>query len=157
MKQPPGFTSTTHPTSVCRLLRSLYGLKQSPRAWYEDLDTFLRTIGCTRSQLDPNLYFLFQGTATAIIFLFVDDLLLTGGSPKLTSALKHHLQVKYCMKDLGPVKRYLGIDFLHTDHGILLHQQRYTLALAHHYDLADCKTVSSGRSRPLLQHRFSIC
>lgn len=58
MQQPPGFITADNPHFVCRLRKSLYGLKQSPRAWYEEVDSFLRSIGCTRSALDPNLYFL---------------------------------------------------------------------------------------------------
>lgn len=101
MKQPPGFISKTHPHHVCHLRKSLYGLKQSPRAWYEEVDVFLHTIGCTRSVLDPNLYFHFNGTDTVIILLFVDDLLLTGNCSSLISTIKGKLQAKYRMKASG--------------------------------------------------------
>lgn len=141
MQQPPGFVADHQKHLVCRLRKSLYGLKQSPRAWYEEVDSFLRTIGCTRSALDPNLYFFFDGSQTAIILLFVDDLLLTGNSSSLISSLKQKLQAKYRMKDLGPVTRYLGVDFLTTSHGILLHQKPYALRFAEQYDLTSCKPV----------------
>lgn len=88
MKQPPGFVSSLHPHHVCSLRKSLYGLKQSPRAWYDEMDSFLHTIGCSRCTLDPNLYFYVEGTQTVIILLFVDDLLLTGNSTSLISSVK---------------------------------------------------------------------
>lgn len=46
MKQPPGFAIPGKEHLVCKLRKSIYGLKQSPRAWYEEVDSFLRSIGC---------------------------------------------------------------------------------------------------------------
>lgn len=141
MQQPPGFVTEHQRHLVCHLWKSLYGLKQSPRAWYEEVDLFLQSVGCTRSALDPNLYFHFHNHQTAIILLFVDDLLITGNSKSLISSLKAKLQTKYRTKDLGPVKRNLGIDFLTTSHGILLHQKPYAHKLAVDYNLDNCKPV----------------
>lgn len=61
MVQPPGFELPGSEHLVCRLNRSIYGLKQSPRAWYEEIDQFLRSLGWVRSAADSNLYFINVG------------------------------------------------------------------------------------------------
>lgn len=77
VQQPPGFTTTHSPHHVCRLRKSLYGFKHNPEAWYEEIDSFLKSIGCICSNWDPNLYFNFNKNDTAIILMSVDDLLIT--------------------------------------------------------------------------------
>lgn len=126
MQQPPGFSKPGQEKLVCHLRKSIYGLKQSPRTWYKEVDSFLRSIGCKRSALDPNLYFCQKEGLIALILLFVDDLLITGSSHELISDLKYQLRQKYEMKDLGAVKRYLGVEFLTMSHGTLLHQKAYS-------------------------------
>ena len=54
MQHPEGLQKD--PSLVCRLKKSLYGLKQSPRAWYAKMDAFLLSIGFTRCKSDPNMY-----------------------------------------------------------------------------------------------------
>jgi hypothetical protein len=135
MKQPPGFEVPGQEDKVCRLLRSLYGLKQSPRQWYEEIDGYLRSTGWTRSQLDPNLYFLKQGKTLTILLLYVDDLLIFGSDKGTVVNIKAQLGSQYKMKDLGLVNHYLGVDFIRTSDGkVFLHQQQYTKDL-----LRDCK------------------
>lgn len=141
MRQPPGFVMSGQENLVCKLRKSIYGLKQSPRAWYEEVDNYLRSIGCTRSSLDPNLYFRQQSGETVIILLFVDDLLITGSKPKLLSEIKDQLQSKYEMKDLGTTKRYLGVDFHFSKQGTLLHQKFYADQLVTEYGMENCRTV----------------
>jgi hypothetical protein len=63
---------------VCRLKRSLYGLKQEPSAWYEKMDGFLMSLGFNKSVVDPNLYYHIVDNECLILFLYVDDLFLTG-------------------------------------------------------------------------------
>lgn len=103
MKQPPGFEIRGSEHLVCHLRRSLYGLKQSPRTWYQEIDTYLRDSGWTRSMADPNLYFVRERGHLLILMLFVDDLLITGSDPKRIQQMKVLLGEKYQMKDLGAV------------------------------------------------------
>lgn len=111
MAQPQGFVEIGKEDLVCLLNRSLYGLKQSPRAWYEEIDSFLRLSGWQRSSSDPNLYFLRDGESITIILLFVDDLLLTSSNNQEITRVKGDLKLKYEMKELGEIKKYLGLQF----------------------------------------------
>ena len=76
MHQPQGFATNLY--LVCRLKKSLYGLKQALRAWYAKIDRFLLSPNFVRSKSDPNVYLKLINGSLMIIVLYVDDLLITG-------------------------------------------------------------------------------
>ena len=76
MQQIEGFVS--NPSLVCRLKKSLYGLKQTPRAWYAKIDGFLLSLSFVQCKYDPNVYLKLIHGYLMIIVLYVDDLLITG-------------------------------------------------------------------------------
>ena len=78
IEQPQGFEVEDRKTHVCRLKKYLYGLKKSPRAWYGRIDSFLMSLGFTKSKDDSNLYFKVMNDEPVILLLYVDDLFLTG-------------------------------------------------------------------------------
>lgn len=139
MQQPPGFERKGLEHLVCKLYKSIYGLKQSPRAWYQEIDTYLRAHGWTRSDADPNLYFLQEGDSIVLLLLYVDDLLITGNTPSRVAEVKKQLQEKYEMKDLGEIRKYLGVEFTHTPNGLFLHQQPYAEQILRDWDMLHCK------------------
>ena len=57
MEQPDGFMIHVKESHVCRLKKALYGLKKAPRAWYARIDGYLVSLGFTKSDVDPNLYY----------------------------------------------------------------------------------------------------
>ena len=73
-----------------RLKKALYGLKQAPRTWYDRIDSFLMSLGFTKSKADSNLYFKVVDGDQVILLLYVDDLFLTG-EEKLILASKSNL------------------------------------------------------------------
>ena len=86
-------------THVCRLKKSLYGLKQAPRGWYGRIDSFLTSLGFTKSKVDSNLYFKVMNDEPVILLLYVDDLFLTG-EEKLITNCKKKLVAEFEMKDI---------------------------------------------------------
>ncbi|MCO5569492.1 hypothetical protein L7F22_023205 [Adiantum nelumboides] len=76
MTQPDCYISPQHPDYVCRLLKSLYGLKQSPRQWYQRFRQCMLTLGYTRFHSDANVYS--HNTFDILLFLaiYVDDIVL---------------------------------------------------------------------------------
>ena len=76
MQQIEGFVS--NPSLVCRLKKSLYGLKQTPKAWYAKIDGFLLSLSFVQCKSDPNVYLKLIHGYLMIIVLYVDDLLITG-------------------------------------------------------------------------------
>lgn len=74
IKQPRGYENGSD--KVCRLEKVLYGLRESPRAWYDCFDGFLRNLGFRRSKYDYCLYVLTDGNDAIYLIIFVDDLLI---------------------------------------------------------------------------------
>ena len=80
MEQPPYFIDPKHPYDVCKLKKSLYGLKQSPRMWHLKLHTYLESIGFTRLQAEPNLYIRKEGNVFVILGVYVHNLPIASNS-----------------------------------------------------------------------------
>ena len=78
IEQPKGFKVFNDESHVCRLKRALYGLKQASHAWYTGIDNYFTGLGFTKSEADANLYQIVVEGKILIIFLYVDDLILTG-------------------------------------------------------------------------------
>ena len=68
--------------------KALYGLKQAPRAWYGRINSFLTSLGITKSKVDPNLYMKIMDDEPVILLLYVDDLFLTGNGKHITESKK---------------------------------------------------------------------
>jgi hypothetical protein len=83
-----GFEVQDKKTHVYKLKKALYGLKQAPRAWYGMIDSFLMSLGFTKSKFDPNLYFKIVDDGPVILLLYVDDLFLTSKEKRITGCKK---------------------------------------------------------------------
>ena len=116
MQQLEGFVS--NPYLVCRLKISLYGLKQSPRAWYAKIDGFLLSLIFVRCKLDPNVYLNLIHGSLMIIVLYVDDLLITEISKDEIASLKDAMNHAFSMTDLGLLSQFLGLEIDQTKNGI---------------------------------------
>jgi hypothetical protein len=88
IEQPQGFEFEDRKTHVCNLKKALYRLKKAPRAWYGRIDSFLTSLGFTKSKVDSNLYFKVMNDETMIFLLYVDDLFLTGEENLITECKK---------------------------------------------------------------------
>jgi len=123
MTPPPGLFSSS--AGVCKLKRSLYGLRQAPRAWYEKFRSTLLGFSFHQSQYDSSLFI--HKTATGIVLLiYVDDMVITGSDQASIQQLKQQLQASFQMKDLGCLHYFLGLEVHTNSNGIFLHQQKYT-------------------------------
>ena len=78
VEQPLGFETHDRESHVCRLKKSLYGLKQEPRTWYGRIDSILSSLGFTKSKEDSNLYYKVEDGNPVMLLLYVDDLFVTG-------------------------------------------------------------------------------
>jgi hypothetical protein len=141
--QPTGFTDPAHPDLVCRLRNSLYGLKQTPRAWYSRFATYLTTMGFIEAKSDTSLFIFRRGSYTVYLLLYVDDIILTASSTELLRRIISTLQRKFAMKDLGPLHHFLGITIERRPDGLFLHQRTYTLDILKHAVVADCKPCTT--------------
>jgi hypothetical protein len=101
MKHPEGFVLKGKKEMLCKIKKSLYGLRQSPRMWYQKIDTYMLGLGFTRSKEDHYVYFKLIGDHLIYLFLYVDDMLLIGNNKDIIEDVKTQLSSKFDMKDLG--------------------------------------------------------
>lgn len=111
MKQHRGYVGKGKEDYVCKLNRSLYGLKQFPLQWNRRFDKFMAHIGFTRSQFDHCVYFRLRlRNSLIILFLYVDDILITSNNVEDVMKVEDELDKEFDMKDLGSTSRIFGID-----------------------------------------------
>jgi hypothetical protein len=111
MEQPEGFKQLGTENLVCRLKKSLYGLKQSPRQWYKRFDSYIIQIGYTRCEYDCCVYVrILEDGSYIFLLLYVDDMLIAAKSMCEVKKLKSLLHKKFEMKDLGATKKILGME-----------------------------------------------
>jgi hypothetical protein len=129
MEQPPGFVAQGESSKVCRLRKSLYGLKQSPRAWFGRFSEVIQEFGMKKSKCDHSVFYQQSEVALILLVVYVDDIVITGSDSKGISALKSFLQANFQTKDLGMLRYFLGIEVTKCKKGIFLSQRKYILDL----------------------------
>jgi hypothetical protein len=150
MEIPEGFPGAGDQTKVCKINRALYGLKQASRP-----GTNVLTHGShvSRSTNDPNLYFSVHNGKRTILLLYVDDLLLTGDDSIEIDRIKMELSKEFEMTNLGLAHNYLGVEIVHQDNGIFIHQKTYIQKLLKKFGLQNCNPTNLPMDPKLqLQH-----
>uniref|UniRef100_A0A8R7K303 Reverse transcriptase Ty1/copia-type domain-containing protein n=1 Tax=Triticum urartu TaxID=4572 RepID=A0A8R7K303_TRIUA len=142
-QQPSGFVDATSPTHVCRLNKSLYGLKQMPRTWFLRFTHFLHSLSFVSSKCDTSLFILQHGTSLAYLLLYVDDIILTASTTSLLESLVHALTGEFSMSDLGDIHHFLGINVHRSTTGLFLSQEQYTLEILDRAQMLNCKPIST--------------
>lgn len=143
MTQPPGFVDKERPNHVCRLKKAIYGLRQSPRAWFDKFSTFLLEFGFKCTHGDPSMFVYLHGADVIYLLLYVYDMLLTGNNDQLIQKLLVTLNGTFRMKDMGPVHYFLGIQVTAYDGGLFLCQEKYTKDLLETAGMAGCDATNT--------------
>ena len=143
MKQPPGYVQSGKEELVCKLRKSIYGLKQSPRCWNEKLCNHLKSLGFKESGTDPCVFIQSEQNNMKIIAVYVDDLILIAKTSNEIQQMKEGLSNTFKMKDMGQLHYCLGINFEVTKQGISLCQKQYLLRILEKYRLSEVNTVTT--------------
>ncbi|GJR58570.1 putative RNA-directed DNA polymerase [Tanacetum coccineum] len=138
MKIPQGF-SNDNETRVCRLRKSLYGLKQASRNWYHKFTTFLRSLNFIQSKADHSLFIYEAGSIMVVVLIYVDDVIITRNNLTKIQETKKQLDDEFSIKDLGILKYFLGIEVAKTKDGLVLSQGKYTLDILENSGKMGCK------------------
>ncbi|KAG9447198.1 hypothetical protein H6P81_013326 [Aristolochia fimbriata] len=138
MKPPPGYSHL--PGQVCKLRRALYGLKQAPRAWFSMFCSKIVEFGYTQSSHDSVLFTRCSSRGMVLLLLYVDDMVITGDDRSGISDLKAYLSSCFEMKDLGPLRYFLGLEVLPLSGGYGISQVKYASDLVNRAGLLDNKT-----------------
>jgi len=139
MSLPPGHKKEGISNLACRLKKSIYGLKQSPRAWYGKLNHFLLSCNFKMSLADSSLFTKHNSNGTTIVLVYVDDIIITGDNQNEIEGVKRNLKQKFEIKDLGKLKYFLGIEIAHSTKGLFISQRKYVLDLLKETGKIGCK------------------
>ncbi|CAL1355627.1 unnamed protein product [Linum trigynum] len=143
MRQPVGFIDPGHPDYVCRLRKSIYGLRQAPRAWFHCLSQALRDFGFVASKSDPSLFIYKANSVILYMLVYVDDLVITSTDSRVIQELMVHLRSRFALRDLGRLSYFLGLEVHYTPAGLILNQRKYILELLERSGMAHAKSIST--------------
>ncbi|GJW70421.1 ribonuclease H-like domain-containing protein [Tanacetum coccineum] len=148
MHQPSGFVDSARPDYVCHLQKSLYGLKQTPRACFCALLDLLH--GLVFITVKPMHHYFFIIVGLAYLLLYVDDIILTASSTALLQRIIDSLHGEFAMTDLGSLKYFLGISAQRTASGLFLSQSKFAEEIperAHMQHCNPCRTPMDTESK----------
>ncbi|GAB2282554.1 hypothetical protein Dimus_039553 [Dionaea muscipula] len=125
---------------VCRLKKSLYGLKQSPRTWFGCFSSVVMEFGMQRFAKDHSIFYKHSSTGCIFLVVYMDDIVIIGSDSTGIMTLKVFLQRQFQTKDLGQLKYFLGIEVARCKRGIFLSQRKYVLDLLQDMSMLDVKS-----------------
>ncbi|GJU81697.1 putative zinc finger, CCHC-type containing protein, partial [Tanacetum coccineum] len=114
MAQPQGFKSKGQEHLVCKLKKSIYGIKQASRQWYLKFDEVMKKHNFIKNRVYQCIYLKMSGSNFIILVLYVDDILLASNNIDLLHELKRFLSRNFDMKDLGEASYVIRIE-IHRD------------------------------------------
>ena len=142
MTLPLGFPSPG-PNKVCKLIKSLYGLKQASRKWFEKLSLVLLQCGYRQANADHTLFLKSDSSSFTALLVYVDDIILVGNSLSEFASIKRVLDDRFKIKDLRLLRYFLGLEVANSAHEISLCQRKYCLELLQDSGLTTSKPAST--------------
>lgn len=124
MSQSSSYHDKMYPNHVCKLFKLIYDLKQTPRAWFHRLCTYVVSIDFKESIFYQSLFIYLQDGITTY-FLVYDDIILTSSSSSFTTVVITKQGVEFSIKGLGVLKYFLGIYMTRLQDGSLFLSQQY--------------------------------
>jgi len=141
--QPSGFENQEKPNHVFKLKKVLYGLKQTPRAWYEHLSKFLLEKGFSRGQVDTTLFIKKKLNDILLVQIYVDDIIFGSTNDSLCKEFSQDMQNEFEMSMMGELNFFLGLQIKQTKNGIFINQSKYSKDLIHRYGMENAKHMAT--------------
>ena len=145
MEQPPGYIKKGEEHLVCKLKRSLYGLKQSSRCWNTVFKQYMESINFKQCTADPCIFVTGEEADLTIVAVYVDDLIVIAKTPETIKKIKESLAARFKIKDLGKLHYCLGISIQHDEErgSLWMDQRQYIQLLLKRYGLSQAKTATT--------------
>jgi len=155
VEQPPYIEIRNRRDWVYRLNKALYGLKQSPLLWSNDLKNALIDIGFEQSIADESIFVYNKNGSYIILAVYVDDILALAKTQDEIQFVYESLSRKFKLRNLGPVKKFLGLDIYRpTPTGpVYLSQSTYARKMLHKFNLAKCNPVKTPCESSIHLHK----
>ena len=141
MMQPDGFIIEGQEHMVCKLHKSIYGLKQASISWNKRFDQVIKSFGFCQNEEEPCVYRKIQDDIVVFLILYVNDILLIGNDFEMLLKVKIQLATQFQMKDLGEAQYVLGIKIIRDRKNkiIALSQENYIDSILSKYNMQDSK------------------
>ena len=143
MEQPPGYVAQGEFSEVCLLKKVIYGLKQSPRAWFHKFSQLLFSYGFVSTISDPTVMRKPTPHGCVILAVYVDDIIITGSDDAEVVATKAYLAQHFVTRDLSPPRYFLGLEIAYRPGQMSICQRKYVLDLLEETWMMGCKPASS--------------
>lgn len=143
IQQPEGFIVPGKEHLVGRLVKCIYGLKQSPRVWNCKFNDFLLKFGFTRSQHDPCVYHRRREEEILVIVIWVDDGLVCSNSKTAIAEVLAFLGENFEMRTL-PTDRFVGLEIerIREEKKLFVNQVGFIEKILSRFNMSDCNPKS---------------
>ena len=144
MEQSEGYIVPGKEDHVLLLLKLLYGLKQASFVWFKTITNEFIKFGYRKCESNHGIWVKFGSNGKRMfIILYMNDLLIMIEDDGELANLKRGLTARFEMKDLGEVKRFLGMEIEHESNGIKIYQADYIRTLLHRHEMQDCNSMNT--------------
>nr|GEV55634.1 hypothetical protein [Tanacetum cinerariifolium] len=143
VSQPPGFVDPEFPDRVYKVEKSLYGLHQDPRAWYETLSTYLLDNGFRRGTIDKTLFIKNIKDDILLVQVYVNDIIFGSTKRSLSTKFEQLMHKRFQMSSIGELTFFLGLQVKQRKDGIFLSQDKYVSDISKKFGFSSVKLAST--------------
>ncbi|GJT91844.1 retrovirus-related pol polyprotein from transposon TNT 1-94 [Tanacetum coccineum] len=141
--QLDGFVDLDHPKKVYRLRKALYGLKNAPRAWYDELLNLLMSKGFTKGSIDPTLFTIRYREDILLVQIYIDDIFFRPINLKFSKRFEKLMHSRFEISLMREIKFFLGLPIHQSPRGIFINQAKYALEILKKHEMDKCDTVGT--------------
>ncbi|GJS62921.1 putative ribonuclease H-like domain-containing protein [Tanacetum coccineum] len=143
ISQPPSFVDPEFPDKVYKVEKALYGLHQSPGAWYKTLSTYLLENGFKRGTIDKTLFIKKIKNDILLVQVYVDDIIFRSTKKSLSTEFEQLMHKRFQMSSMGEPTFFLGLQVEQRKDGIFLSQDKYVCDILKKFGFSSVKTTST--------------
>lgn len=143
VSQPEGFVDPERPNHVYKLKKSLYGVKQAPRAWYDKLSTFLLANNLSNGSVDPTLFTKTYGVDLLNVQIYVDDIIFASTNKRYSIDFAKLMKDNFEMSMMGKLSFFLGLQVHQSPRGIFLNQSKFALEILKKHGMTSCDIMNT--------------
>ncbi|GJU01869.1 putative ribonuclease H-like domain-containing protein [Tanacetum coccineum] len=141
--EPEGFIDADHLSHLYKLKKALYGLTQAPRAWYDELSTFLLQNHFFKGTIDPTLFIRRFDDDILVVQVYADDIIFGSTHPRYTQLFSDLMKSRFEMSMMGEMTFFLGLQVNQSPCGIFINQSKYVLEILEKYGMETCDPVGT--------------
>nr|GEU36258.1 hypothetical protein [Tanacetum cinerariifolium] len=141
--QPEGFIDVDHPSHVYKLKKALYALKQAPKAWYNELSTFLLQNHFFKGTINPTLFIRHFHDDILVVQVYADDIIFGSTHPRYIQLFSDLMKGRFEMSMMGEMTFFLGLQVNQSPCGIFINQSKYVLEILKKYGLESCDPIGT--------------